>query len=503
MKGKSIHQFMCDILFFSLIFFWADQTIWGRFIYIFIVTIYQCIETGSWYFTKSSINFQVLTAMNFDYVWNGHKEMLLVIPFLCMILGLIILADIKLKSYELVSVDPNQYMIVTLFILVFLYEFSYKLHISLYPFSNSLTPLSNQKTKISKYFESREALIKVPPKRLMKNLIFYQIESFEQQSMGKYNKYYPNVMPFVSNYSARGTFISNMISQPYTTWTSGSIFATHCGMPHVVTDITWNVLGRTAQTSDWPNITCFPDILNMTGYKSIAVASDDLGIMKTREFFQKHHMTVYDNKIHHMKNDWNTTNYIITELFPMLEKSQPFYLFATDADTHPPTRVDKRCQKRLSGPNTIRSFDCFDQIFERFVKAYENSSFFRNTLFVVLGDHLMYGNSNGVYEPPRKLSMFMPYEMKKDINKETTLYDVAPTIMDMLGIEYWPKFPFGTNLYSINIGQYPQQEDFSIIYNILHNTIDKNSKNITCSGNKGFCDADSYFVDRKSMFKMK
>lgn len=442
--------------------------------------------------------------MDPQWIWTDHKEMFLVIPAFFVILISIFLIESKFRFYMPVVLNLNIVLLIIILFTVICFDFLKNLYHSFYPFSKLLSPVSDERTRIRTYFRSKSELIKAPLKKAKKNIIFFQIESFEKQTMGKFNKYYSKLMPFVSNYSERGTFISNMITQPYTTWTTGSIFATHCGMPHVVTDMTWRVLQRTSQTSDWPNVTCFPDYLRIAGYNIFAIEPGDMSMMRMKDFFKKHQFEIYDNSVHHKGHDWDTISYIGSDMFPILEKSQPFYLFATNKDTHPFFHVDRRCKNRIYASKMLRSFDCFDQIFERFVKTYENSSFFKNTLFIVIGDHLMIGDFSGVYDPPRKLAMFMPYEEKRTIEKQTTLYDVAPTILDLLGIKYWPAFPFGTNLYNNKIGKFPSTEDFSTIYDILHKTISAKSTRIKCFGNEGFCDdANSYINNRKGILRMK
>lgn len=503
-KGKSATRLFLDLFFFALIFLLTSNSLWTNMIALIWVIVFQSIETGSWLYTNSSINFQVLSSMDIQWIWNDHKELLLVFPVLFLIILVLFTIEYKFRLLKQMEMSSNIIMFTALFDVVLLFDFSTNIYHSLYPFSKISQSMLDERSYLSSYFKTKSVVITLPNKIKKRNIIFFQMESFEKQSMGTYNKYYPDLMPFVSNLSGKGTFISNMISQPYTTWTSGSIFATHCGMPHVVTDMTWSVLKWTSQTSDWPNITCFPDYLHKVGYNQFAVASGDLGIMKIREFFQKHHLKIIDNTVHHKRKDWNTIDYMISDIFPMLENSQPFYMYYINDDTHPFFYVDNRCKNRINASKMLNSFDCFDQIFERFVKAFKNSTFFKNTLFIVLGDHLMIGDFNGVYENPRKLAMFMPYEEKKEISKKTSLYDVAPTIMDMLGIKYWPNFPFGTNLNSDIIGKYPNINDFSIIYDIMHNIINTKSSQIKCFGKEGFCDdTNSYINDRKHLLQMK
>lgn len=88
---------------------------------------------------------------------------------------------------------------------------------------------------------------------------------------------------------------------------------------------------------------------------------------------------------------------------------------------------------------------------------------------------------------PRSLVASFPYRKQEVINKNVTLYDFAPSIMNMLSVDYSPEFPFGSDLFSDKIGHPPNLNDFEIIYNVFTHEY-KWDKNVTCwNGQKGFC----------------
>jgi hypothetical protein len=44
------------------------------------------------------------------------------------------------------------------------------------------------------------------------------------------------------------------------------------------------------------------------------------------------------------------------------------------------------------------------------------------------------------------------------------MYDVAPTIMKLAGVEHEPKFPFGASIVSSEVGAVPTESHLQLIY---------------------------------------
>jgi hypothetical protein len=207
-----------------------------------------------------------------------------------------------------------------------------------------------------------------------------------------------------------------------------------------------------------------------------------------------HQWSSLDYKNHRCRRDWDLFTKIQDSVFPTLvNESKPFVLHIANADCHAIPRyfVDRRCTNRFRGrtPAIIRSFDCVDQIFARFVTAFEKSPLFATTDFIFYGDHvLMEGNYKHLkLHEPRSLVLAFPYHTKEVVEKPVSVYDLAPTIVRMLGVDCNPKFPFGSDLFSEEIGPVPTIADMQTIYDFF--TTEMNwDDNVTCwNGQKGFC----------------
>lgn len=158
-----------------------------------------------------------------------------------------------------------------------------------------------------------------------------------------------------------------------------------------------------------------------------------------------------------------------------------------------------------SYPKVFRSFTCFDRMFHKFYKKLKKFGLNENnTVFAVYGDHLTMQDMVKVgiyYGPHRTLSLFFPF-LSLDRNNETrnyynkikqktiTYYDIAPTILDMLDVEYSPPFPFGKSVFSSKMGNPPTFDDFKIIYNYLNGAFA--DKKVHCLDKEGFCSGNEY-----------
>ena len=71
---------------------------------------------------------------------------------------------------------------------------------------------------------------------------------------------------------------------------------------------------------------------------------------------------------------------------------------------------------------------------------------------VLYGDHLNYWKLN--FYRNQKRETFLTFPKLQDLGngtavepKQGVIYDIGPSILDMLGFEYTPKYPFGRSLF--------------------------------------------------------
>jgi phosphoglycerol transferase MdoB-like AlkP superfamily enzyme len=330
------------------------------------------------------------------------------------------------------------------------------------------------------------SLIGAPLKR---NLMIVEIESLERGVLGAFNPKWRKLAPFLSDFVQRGTDFPNVISQPYTTWSVASMFAVQCNLPLLLHRA---VKGAQGAFHLLPGLHCIGDFLSKVGYRMISYQTS-VFIGRFKEHMMMHQYEAHDFKNHSFHHDWDLFRELSTSVFRELSKEKrPFVLHIANTDTHPTPSftVDSRCKRRLAGRvhQIVRSYDCLDQILERFFQAFEESPLFQTTEVILYGDHiLMEGNEKKIKLPkPRALVLCFPYREQRVIRKPVTLYDLAPTIMQLLGVKYEPAFPFGANLFSADVGVPPSVDDFQTLH-AMFTTEMRWYGSATCRGKKGFC----------------
>lgn len=361
-----------------------------------------------------------------------------------------------------------------------------------YPFSQNIQIDSEMKKSIISSFTKEKKIINLPENK--KNLIFVLVESLELQALGVFNKKsdYNCSMPFMSKLSQQATICTNVSSQPYTTWSAAGFMVTHCSFPHIVSEVSHKSRPNELLTQ-WNKIPCITDFLKQAGYNVQAISDNTLNFQGQKAFMMQHGMSCVDKHVHKFNSDFELYHYLSESVVPTLvkkykEESQPFSLTILNEDTHPAYRYSKKCthlNPKLT--RALQSYTCYDEAFSLFYDTIYNKYGLNenNTVMIICGDHLSMGFFGDSFQNDRKLVILFPFMKKNMITKPITYYDIAPTLLDLLGIKYHPKFPFGENIFNDKIGTFPKTAEINFLYDfVVKKTVKKNSK---CHGKEGLC----------------
>lgn len=490
----------------NIAFFISTTIIYHLFGYnnIFFIplVLFSAAEVISWRYNNTAINYQILHSMNFKWVLATNKIFFL--PISLIILGAIILAIIRSKWVYKPSLSIKFkyyfFMIMIASIVTFLYLKHFNL--AFHSFLVAETAINEKSGIIAerfrKYLTKSMKILNDTRTTRKKNIIIIEVESLEKQLIGRWNKWYKNSMPNLNKMTEKGILIENIYPQPYNSWTTGSLFAQLCSLPHVISEVLAHTMEVSGQINQWPNVKCLPDILKDFGYKNYYVATGNQNIMGKPEFFRQHNTKYLDFETHNTTHDMDTYNYTKNVLFPKLKLKQPFMLIQMNLDTHPNFWVDPRCNPPTDLPKVLRCYTCFDEILGDYIDFLKRSDILDQTIVVIIGDHLGYGKNRGLFVDPRTLFWHFPFEKDKVITKPVTLYDFSPTLLDLLGYVVDPEFTFGKSILKEEPGSFPQNKEFNMIYTFFKNIISIQSKEIQCGGKTGFCnDTNVYLKDRE------
>jgi len=200
-----------------------------------------------------------------------------------------------------------------------------------------------------------------------------------------------------------------------------------------------------------------------------------------------------DESNHFRVDDDSFIDLLKEEVIPMLaDKSNwPFFLLVMNADTHMPFTIGSLCNDFLLAhgyPLTHRSFTCLDKHLEIFTETIKAHGLDMNTEFLVFGDHPTMGWEESLGMTERNLTILLPLRPQDDsstraLRKSLTYYDHPPTVLNLLGIDASPPFPFGADIFGEKEGAFPGPDDLQIMYEAMAGS----TKFARCRRAKGLC----------------
>lgn len=467
MHGQKMKKMIFDIFYFILFYFTAYSFENGLIIFLskFFIVVFVIFETISWFATNNGICAQVMLAI-LDFTYIRHMKTLFFIraTVVLTITTIICLIPARVWPFRFYKIKKSHFLF-QFFFMIYTYHFYVILMNGIYPYRTDFyTKPDNY--RVFNYFQYKDVTVQ-PPKSKLKNFIMIHIECTELRSLGMYNTEYPSSMPFLQSLVDKGTLFTNVNQQSDHGFTLGSVFVQQSGLP--ILDSTYKSIGNLFLSRKVHTIT---DFLHKLGYKCLASCTK---LCTPYRFYNLHHVHSIDHKTHKGMSDLTHFNYVINKLLPKLSKEKsPFSLFILNEDTHPPFDVQDECLDALpdkvkkNWPKPLISLQCLDRYLKRLFDKIHELRLDENSVIYIYGDHLLWGGPK-YYHMPRKMLVLLPFRTNIKINKSITLYDVAPSVLSLLGInDYRPKFPFGFDFFSPNTTALPTHNDRQYIYNLAH-----------------------------------
>jgi hypothetical protein len=417
-----------------------------------VVLAFDIIETVSYRTTNAGITMQVLGSIDLNWIFIVHWR--LGIMIVSAFIGLWIIARLVMR-YE-----PSDHLIrssTNLFIggacCIFLPAYVKHMKHNMLPFDGpdvSFGGIGSELTQALRRYHNTTIVSHFRPSypRKKRNLIILEMESLEQGWVGRWNPRDHSSMPFVSRKVTRqGLLVKGIKKSAHTVWSVASTFAVHCGMPLLP--------HRSLRRRDLFHLAqqhiCIGDFLRPLGFRLESYLTRTF-CCYFREGLEMHNWKVYDESVHGIWKDWDMVDHLVANVIPALKNStEPFILHWGNTDTHPWPFffVDERCQNRMpNATDVIRSFDCLDQNIERLFDGIEKSGILETTDIFFYGDHPVMLPCPELKRLRRRLFFAIPTLPRRKIRKNVTIWDYGPTILDLLGVDYKPKFLFGHSIFA-------------------------------------------------------
>lgn len=460
--GEALTNSVCDAIFYISTVCGFSETKIG-WITRFLTVVWVIFETAVWPFTGNGVTTQIVLVM------TDVRYMVIARPNLIWMLALavilvILITGIRFPKCLKLKVPIYRAWVQMISFISGLWSWRYvKYSLDPYPIIYDAVPTN---PLVKNYLQEPARVGSCP--NSPKNIILIHVECFELGAIGLFNTEHPNLSPNLMQLMANGTYFDNHVMDSDKAYTMGSIFSQTSGLP-MLTRGTFMKGGDIIMLN--PKIHTYHDYLHLCGYEQIAVCTR---CCTAHRLYSQHHVEAIDaSKVDRLRKDEDTFDYTMNVILPRLMRnsSRPFSLTIVNEDTHPSCTVSERCARNhpewASLPWCLQAFNCFDETLGKFMQKLSELGLDQTTEVVIYGDHQYFGDPD-FFRPPRYMTMVVPYRKMGVIKKPIKWYDLAPTILEMAGIdEYGPKFPFGNSFFDKDVAKRPTQDDHIYINNMI------------------------------------
>lgn len=327
--------------------------------------------------------------------------------------------------------------------------------------------------------------LKLMPSSNKKNVILIYFESLEY-SLRDQRVFGGNLLSPIDKLPGVNL---NILAAPGTTWSLAGMISSQCSIPVKGT----SGFSSYAASSYLPNLICLGDILNPRGYNSYFLVGPELEFSGMDKYYKGHG---YQNNFG--LNEWKKLG-LSQALFTgwgggiqddtLLEEagkiiasnsktSTPYNLTIITTDSHAPEGViSPRCNQSERSNGFKGAFHCSSRLVANFINDLKSKGLLNNTVVIIMGDHNFMGTAEQLKSFPDQRPVYF-----KIIDSETsrspgrdvmTHFDVAPTLLDSLGIlpEGTDKFGLGISAYSnMKINEYLDHMEEVLSPNILNHS---------------------------------
>ncbi|OFY66426.1 MAG: hypothetical protein A3H98_09250 [Bacteroidetes bacterium RIFCSPLOWO2_02_FULL_36_8] len=304
-------------------------------------------------------------------------------------------------------------------------------------------------------------------KHIKPNLVFLIIESLSRSFSGP-KAYYGSFTPFLDSLSAHSLYWENALSNALRTY---GVF------PNVFSSVPWGLPKAFINLNPYPKSESIIRLLKVNGYRSAFFYGCWGGFTGYDRFLKNSSIDyIIDNK------EFDTLNYelpknkkfvwgyydhdLFNRSFEFLEKTNaefPYlHIYLTIAmhspnDMYPSEKYNEdyiqqlvnekkipaNIHKSMQG-NIITSVLYTDDILREFFKKYKMREEFKNTIFIIFGDHnissIPFRNEMDVYHVP--LMIYSPLLIKNDRLKGVVSHrDITPALLGLLEKNFGFNFP--------------------------------------------------------------
>lgn len=445
----------------------------------FAVMLMLGLLTAEYYFPKATLNQMVFHAVYIDWEQLSYYKLEIAGSFF---ISLLIAVMVYMRFYCIVLV-----------VALFYYVSGNPLKVSSIEVDKEIS-LSKQmmlSLEWSTLYERYYNVSAIKESKNKKNIIVIFAESMEDNFSDE--KYWnENLIPNLTELKKEGVSFRGYIPINGTNWTLASNVATLCGVP-IRTQLRDRLGPETKRFL--PNARCLPDMLHDLGYHNVFSTSTYLSFVGTDVFVREHHfdeMFGRDELIEQNYasqddigmeeygiNDVKMFEFARQKVSELATLNKPFFISLQTLDSHfPHGYVQPFCKVEYGD---IRdAVKCSDKIIYDFVKWCQRQDFYKNTMIVVIGDHLMMSAADIAEKteayPKREIyNVILENNIKpQTIYKPYSMFDWSATIADKAEIISGTNLGLGRSLLRDEQTLVQKMGERSLEESVLKNSIKYN-----------------------------
>ena len=296
------------------------------------------------------------------------------------------------------------------------------------------------------------------------NLIFLYLESVSLPVL--YSQKWPQLMPNLRQLNDAHAFVENFNTSSYIT--IEGIVNTQCGTLFPFRKGSESLASDDGLAQRMP---CLGDVLHLAGYEQIYLGGANLNFAGKGSFLSHHgYGTVIGQKefaeqgILEREGTWGVSDpdlfdYSLKTIKQLKESNRPFNLTLLSIGTHTPGYRYEECDAfAASSDRFLNAFHCTDQLVGQWVESLRQQGLLDGTLLVITGDHRPFPTRQTenlfgaeAITDPRIPFIVIGDNLPADIPiKFGAGYDIAPTLLHMLGVEHNAQFALGRSLLKVD-----------------------------------------------------
>jgi phosphoglycerol transferase len=264
-----------------------------------------------------------------------------------------------------------------------------------------------------------------------------------------------------------GFHVPGFRQAPGTNWSIAGMVASQCAIPLKGFDPSdWNVF---KQDQFLPSALCLGDILNKFGYEQIFLTGPEVEFAGVSKFYNTHHFDqlIGRDEVKKIIKDkdlftswgWGLHDDSLLDLaydiaVQTAKSPKPFNLTIITTDNHTPHGLPSpRCKPQERVTSFVGAVKCSSRSVGQFVERVLKNRALANTDIVVMGDHLYMAIPEQEKKFSKDRTVYFKYinSRKEGLARtEMTHFDVAPTILDSLGLmkDNTQKFGLGYSVFA-------------------------------------------------------